>query len=269
VLLREFSEDAELSKPEDTRPPVEEGPAFLATRVDAEGDLSRLLDGVHPFAFDADGDRKLDKTEAARAFFSALDLDGDKGLTPDELSRHPGELRQLRYRGPWAAQHFAALDDNKDGKIQVREFKLEARDFAALDRDRNGFVELGSPPNPYWEARGILAPQSEWPTRRPDYIALPPGITRERVLAQFDADKNGSLSQRELKKRLDLFVDFDRDGDQVVTAKEIDARINALTRLGIDAAPDGFLERWDLDGDGKLTGDELPEAARIAVERKR
>jgi Ca2+-binding EF-hand superfamily protein len=228
-----------------------------------------LLDGVNPFEFDANHDRKLDKLELAKAFFSALDLDGDKGLSVDELSRHPGELRQLRYRGPWAAQHFAALDTNKDGRIEAREFKVEARDFEALDRDRNGFVDLGSAPNPYWEARGILGPQSEWPTRRPDYIALSQNITRERVLAAFDADKNGVLSQRELRKRPDLFVDFDRDGDTLVTAKEIDARINTVLARGVEVCPDEFMARWDLDGDGKLSPEELPEAVRIVVERKR
>ena len=269
VLLREFSADAQLSKPDETRARGSENGPFLATRVDPDGDLSRLLDGLNPFEFDTNHDRKLDKLELAKAFFSALDLDGDKGLSVDELSRHPGELRQLRYRGPWAAQHFGALDTNKDGRIEVREFKVEARDFEALDRDRNGFVDLGAPRNPYWEQRGILGPQSEWPTRRSDYIALSQNMTRERVLAAFDADKNGVLSQRELRKRPDLFVDFDRDGDTTVTTQEIDARINTVVARGVEVCPDEFLARWDLDGDGKLSPDELPDAVRIVVERKR
>lgn len=268
VLLAELAIDARLSQPSQTATPARGPQVFLETRVDPDGDLSRLLDGISPFAFDGNQDRKLDAAELARSFFSALDLDRDKSLSVDELSRHPGELRELRFGGPRATQLLATVDDNKDGKLQARELEVAALDFEALDPDRDGFVHLGQPRNPYWEIRGILGAQAEWPTRRRDYVALPLDATLERVLQVFDADANGELTARELRKRPDLLTDLDRDGSSLVSSAEINARIDALAARGVDAAPDGFVERWDLDGDGEVDARELSEVARIVVERR-
>jgi Ca2+-binding EF-hand superfamily protein len=270
VLLRELSPDARLFEATGTSAPATRQPAaFLATRVDTDGDLARLLDGVVPFEFDADKDRKLDRAELARAFFAALDLDGDKSLSVDELSRHPGDLRQLRYRGAWAKERLSKIDDNKDGKLQARELVVADEDFTALDLDRDGFVALGEPANPYWENRGVIGRRAEWPTRRADFVRLPLDATRERVLAVFDSDHDGSLTTRELRKRPDLMLDFDRNGDTLVGPEEIDGRVNVVINLGVDACPDDFVGRWDLDGDGKVADDELPAAARIALGRRR
>jgi hypothetical protein len=110
---------------------------ILVTRVDRDGDLSRLVDGLDPLPFDANHDRKLDRAECSRAVFAALDLDGDGALDVDELSRHPGELRQLRYRGPWAKARMAQLDLNRkrhaptarvhDSRARLRRARCESR----------------------------------------------------------------------------------------------------------------------------------------------
>ncbi len=268
ALLSELAGNAGLRESDRTRAGAPEPSRFLTTRVGVDGDLARLLDGVAPFPFDVDGDRKLDRVELSRAFFAALDLDASKTLDVDELSRVPGELRQLRYGGPWASAAFAALDDSKDGRLQAKEFAVAEADLIALDMDRDGYVHLGDPVDPYWERRGIVGRSSEWPSRRAAYIALPPNITSERVLAIFDVDHDGMLGVRELRKRPELLRQLDTDGDSLVTAAEIDNGVRTVTTVGVDACPDEFVDRWDLDGDGKLADGELPETARILLRRR-
>lgn len=268
VLLSELSGLAGLEGAPRSEAEALADAAFLVTRVDLDGDLSRLLDGVVAADFDSNRDLKLDRAECSRAFFAALDLDGDGGIDLGELSRHPGDLRQLRYGGKWAERRFAKADLNGNGSISDREFKVDPADFEALDRDGDGFVQLEAPRNRYLERRGILGPASEWPTRRPGYSPLPPGVSQEELVARFDTDGDGRLTQRELRKRPDLFADLDINGDSVVLIEpELAQRVRAAGVAGVDAAPDRFVERWDLDGDGKVAPEELPPPARVLIER--
>lgn len=242
---------------------MEEPPQYLETRVDEEGDLSRLLDGINPYEFDDDGDAQLDRGETSRAFFAALDLNDDDRLSPDELSRHPGTLRQIRYKDPAAEELFDEVDDNGDGKVSRREFQVADRDFTAMDLNRNGFIQLTSNGEEavsavleLFQGVGFIAPRAEWPTRRPGYSGLPPVITVERLLETFDEDGDEQLTRAELKKRPDLFAEFGfRD---FVTVEDLQRRVDAIERNGVEITPDGFVDRWDLDGDGKLEADDLP-----------
>ena len=245
----------------------EMAPRFLETRVDPEGDLSRLLDGINPFEFDEDDDRRLDRREMTRAFFAALDLDGDRRLDYDELSRHPGELRQLRYRGPRERKLFEKVDGNNDGTVVLREFRLHDDDWAALDINRDDQVELGQLRNRFWELRGFVGPRTEWPTRRYAASALPPMISVQRVLEIFDRDGNEKLSMREVRKRPELWFELDQDGDEVVTMQEIQNRVDLVTAAGVEVTHDHFEGRWDLDGDGKVEPEELPPGTDLAVLR--
>jgi len=250
-----------------TESEVEEASPFLTTRVDADGDLSRLLDGINPYEFDADDDDRLDRDEMEGAFHAALDLDKDGGIDQAELSRHPGELRQLRYGGAWAERRFAAIDVNKDGRISRRELRLEERDWKALDDDRDGYVQLAVKLNKWWELRGFVGPDSEWPTRQPVISHLPPVVTVERVLEVFDANRDQKISLREMRGRPDLFYEFDADGNDTVELDELTRRVDVIGAAGVDVTADDFQRRWDLDGNGKVEPEELPPAARIPARR--
>ena len=239
---------------------------FLRTRVDEDGDLARLLDGVNPYDHDKDGDRLLSERELRAAFFAALDLDGDERLSPDELSRQPGPTRELRYGGEAARRLFREYDPNNDRKIALREYRVPAPELAAIDKNGDGSVQLFVPTDTWWEQRGFVGPESEWPTRQPIISYLPPIITAEKVLAAFDQDRDGELSRRELRRRPDLFQEFERDGDDVIQLEEIERRVDLISARGVDVTADGYVARWDLDGNEKVEGDEIPPGAELRVD---
>ena len=268
VSLRDLAPLARLAEPDRTETDAS-APAFLATRVDRDGDLARLFDGLAPLPFDEDGNRRLDRAELARILFAALDLDRDRALSIDELSRHPGELRQLRFGGATARARFARIDANGDGKIQSKELKLSDEEFLALDVDRSGAVELGPPGIAAWEARGHFSRGSEWPTRRAVALSLSPRASVEALLAAFDVDRDGALGARDLKLRPGLLEELDADRDGTAEPNELAARVQLVQAQGVEASPDEFLARWDLDGDGEVEDGELPELVQRVLARRR
>ena len=238
---------------------------MIAARVFRDGDLARLLDGVDPFAFDADHDSRLDRRETDRAVFAALDLDQDGALTQDELSRYPGDLRQLRYADARSTAAFRALDKTPDGVITRREFRVQDPEWLVLDADQDGGVLLLEGVREYERARGFARDGSEWPTRRAYFVPLPPGISTDALLERFDEDGDGAFSRDELRARPELFELFDRDRSGTVDRLEIARLVAVITRDGVDACPDDFLGRWDLDGSGAIEDGELPLVVRLRL----
>lgn len=249
-------------------PTPDDAPTLAPMRVArtlADGDLARLLDGVDPWGFDQDKNGALSRADTERAFFAALDLDGNGQLSLDELSRHPGELRDLRYRDAAARARFAGVDRNGDGKVSAREFHLADPEWEAMDADRDGTVRLIAATDESQRERGLVLAGSEWPSRRTSLALLPPGITIERLLAEFDRNGDEVLDQREFKARADLLRLFDADSDQRATREELGRAIARLENVGVDALADDFLGRWDLDGSGRVDGDELSEGVRLRL----
>lgn len=264
VTLLELARAGELLG---TEPEAAAAPAapLLAARTLPDGDLARLLDAVDPYAFDPDHRGGLSRAETERATFAALDLDRDGHLTRDELSRHPGPLRELRFADAQAEAAFRALDRSGDGRLAVREFRLADAEWEALDADRDGVLRYVAAGEEHQRARGLVLAGSEWPARRTTLALLPPGVRIDRLLAEFDRDEDEVLDQRELRARPDLLRHFDADSDQRVTRDELGRALTRLEDTGVDALADDFVGRWDLDGSGKVEPDELPEGVRLRL----
>jgi hypothetical protein len=233
-------------------------PSAREARVARDGDLARLLDGTDPQRFDADEDGTLERPEAERAFFAALDLSGDRALDAAELSRHPGELRGIRFGGARAEKLFAAQDPNRDGRVDAREFRLRDADWQALDANGDGRVQLALARDSKAGKRGTTYQKPEWPARQVLRWPLPPTLTREGFLEAFPAGPEKRLTRKELRARGDVLSDFDENGDGVLEEREWQTSVGLIGVYGSELTADGFEERWDLDRDGKVTPRELP-----------
>jgi len=267
ITLSELGRMGEVFASARTRVESDEGP-FASTRVDPDGDLARLFDGVDPTAHDRDGDGRLDRRELARALFAALDLDGDERLDLDELSRHPGPLRRLRFgdRTVLAGEGLRSLVGG--GALARSELRVRDEDWTALDVDGDGYVQLPHIVDRRTVNRGFAPPASEWPTRQPRRMSLPPGATSERILSLLDADGDGALGRAELRDREDLARELDSDADGLVQAEELARAVALVQGLGVDATPDSFIARWDVNGDGAVGTGELPDAVLWLLERR-
>lgn len=92
---------------------------------------------------DQNHDGKLSQSEAGRMpvqRFAALDKDGDKHISRQELEsapRNPG-----RDRGPVPPRMLQRLDTNKDGKLQRSEVVANETRFTRLDTNTDGVLTL-------------------------------------------------------------------------------------------------------------------------------
>lgn len=240
------------------------------SRLDADGDLTRLLDGTDPSAHDGNDDGRLDRGECSRAMFAALDLDRDRGLSRDELSRAPGRWAELRFGDRASRALFAECDTSGDGRVAPKEFEIDTSDWGALDADQDGFVRWREGAQNDERTGEVRRTPPEWPFARQALTGLPPEATVERVLAVLDRDGDGELSAKELRRRPDLKLELDLDGDGRTTRDELETRIGQVVPQGVEIAADDFLRRWDLDGDGELGAAEIgPELRALTGLRKR
>lgn len=268
IILAELAEFGSRFVEEETRVVEEEQQIFLESRVDANGDLARLFDGLDPREFDRNGDHRLDRKELSKALFSALDLNGDERLGMDELSRHPGPLRRLRFGDATALQDFGLRDLNRGGSISRRELSVRDAEWESLDLDGDGFIQLPVSVDRRSRNQGLAPPPSEWPTRQPQRSSLPPVVTVDGILAALDLDGDGQLGKRELRDREDLSRELDGNADGLVSAEELGRAVARIQGGGVEVTRDGFLERWDLDGDGEVGEGELPAPVLWLLERR-
>lgn len=182
-------------------------------------------------------------------FASDLDTQGAEGPKQSHPT-NPDETKPTDFR-----EQLDALDKDGDGKVTRQETDLDDRAFGRLDANGDGKVS------------------------RDEYRA---DFHRQNSFENLDRDHDGKLSDAEMEK-LDRFGSqrYDRNDDGVVDSNEFVAGRRAEMKAAREARIESHLagltgeglkkklDKFDADGDGKLTVDEVVAGHREARDKQR
>lgn len=218
---------------------------------------------------DADGDGRIsaDEWKLRPEMFQQLDKDGDGFLNAAEMEelrrKFGGREGRGGQRGRDADQMFERLkqmDADGDGNITAAEFQGPESFFKRLDQDGDGTVTKE-------ELKALKRRARRGGRDRPGR-----GQTAAILFRVMDRDRDGAITKTEWTLRADLFAKLDINGDGAIRMDEIapeggkraeepGARRPARKKGGT------FIERHDLNGDGKVTRDEF-DGPPAAFERR-
>jgi Ca2+-binding EF-hand superfamily protein len=236
------------------------GGADTALRIwDADGDGALSASECPDPALFAEVDRDRDG-KASREELAAY-LDGERPAAPPPDARNKEPVPEKKPEAPAARRAFrrpqeflARFDADGNGRIEKAEFRGGEEAFARHDRNRSGALELREL-EAYLEARLAEAKRNPRP---------------EEFLELFDANGDGKVVRAEYDGPRLFFRLYDRDRDDVVTEAEL--RAPAMPEAPVaSASGDGptplpkrtLLERYDADGDGRVTLEELGGAENV------
>jgi Ca2+-binding EF-hand superfamily protein len=204
----------------------------------ATGDMSSFY-ALRFNIVDRDKNNYLDRQEFAElglpgADFAAVDANGDKQITPDELAaflKQPANvyLNQVTLAVTDESQSlFDFLDTRPDGRLSPRELNAAAARLRALDRNQDGNLTLG-------ELRTQIRVEAEVkrpPEARPAMLLGAPrnqsstaAIPRDRGPEWFrrmDRNYDGDVSWREFLGPRAAFDQLDTDHDGLLSPEEAD-----------------------------------------------
>jgi len=194
---------------------------------------------------DADGDGRITREEwkGREEIFRRLDADGDGIVTREEIRQAIGRLEGWAGRSGDAL--FRRADKDGDGRVSREEWPLSPEAFDRFDRNGDGFIsrEEVTPRGP---RAGRMAPDEQ------------SGRDSTRFLGRWDANGDGKVSREEFPHER-RFAEMDANSDGVLDASEIEEACDKrLAESGY-----GFLERFDLDQDGRVTRDEFTGPMRV------
>lgn len=202
-------------------------------RIAAAEDLARMVRHAWPPDFDANGDLALSRGELENLFWWVLDANGDGSLDRLEWPRHPG-------------QDPGALDRNRDGRLSRAEMDLRDEVLRFFDPDGDGLAQFREWP---WTVDPSPLPSAHYvPLEHLLALLQRPAFERGHPAA-FAALGGGGVDESMRAERLQRVLDF--------------ARANPLVDLRGEPAAPGFVERFDVDGDGAVDAAEYPQLHRL------
>lgn len=235
-------------------------------RVTLERLALKRLQNLARFDTNKDGKVTAEEWTGTDAAFKSLDLDQNGVLDKKDRNaakayasayEEPGAdiLRSARERLPRVEDLLQRWDKNKDGQLAKAELPKGKALYRLFDHaDTNGDKQLDerelryavSRVNAYVEMRnaGGYRRQRAW----------------EVPFAAWDKNKDGRLDTKEWVERKDLFGRIDVNRDAHVTREEVE-------RYKRSVEGENFIEKHDLNGDGRVTLEEFggsPDAFRRA-----
>ncbi len=228
-------------------------------RVDLASLAARRLRTALRFDRDRDGRVVRDEWSGSDVAFRTLDLNADgvidvrdkkiaDAAAPEADSADP--LRAFTLALPGREALLKKLDRDKDGALAASE--LAGTDLQPLLArfDRNSDTKLDAT-----ELQTVIDQVARAVNRRnAGTIADVPRLP-DIPFGAWDKDKDGRLANAEFEER-ELFVRIDADRDGYVTKDEI-----ARAKRALEA--EGFLARFDLNDDGRVTLAEFAGAPEV------
>lgn len=156
--------------------------------------------------------------------------------------------------GSSVAEILKRYDKDGDGRLARTEMRLKKVTFDALDVDQNGYLGKGEIAALAGRAGGM-------------YEIVPLSQRAEVVdLAEFDADRDGSIVEKELRAYVFALADQNEDGS--IDAGEVEP-LAAFGRFAAELGSDGkaLLQRLDRNRDDALSDAEFKLAAREIEDR--
>jgi Ca2+-binding EF-hand superfamily protein len=170
----------------------------------------------------------------------------DRALAPaiDDPEREQRQLLSgFKTDLPDRATLLAKLDRDKDGALSRAELGKEALAALFARADRNGDERLDEAElDRAIEQVNAAVRARDAGSEKPRAFAVP--------FAAWDKNNDGRLDPAEWLEHKQLFPRIDADRDGAIVRAEIDRWARAIER-------DGFVERFDLDDDGRVTPQEF------------
>lgn len=193
-----------------------------------------------------DGAIQKDEWKARPEMFARLDKNKDGELTKAELE---SLARDMRRRGGWKNRAsnalFRRMDTNKDKRISPDEWTMNAEHFAKFDANGDGFIT----PDEVMPKGG---------RRQRQRYDIGSGKDSAAFLTKYDKNRDGSIDKKEFPHGR-RFAEIDADGNGMLSKEEVE---QSLDKARSERSYD-FIERFDLNRDGKVTRDEFTGPARI------